>query len=115
MIYEIILFFIPSTPGVMLLAEHYVFVTIFSLAFALPWVDHSFFFRASQNMALARGRGGHYPQRHGADPLRPQAAHRQDSEHGRDNGVSQLDIGQRCRYHDGVTTSSLSPWRRWLP
>lgn len=38
----------------MMLAEHYVFVTIFSLAFALPWVDHSFFFRASQNMALAR-------------------------------------------------------------
>ena len=61
------------------------------------------------------GRGGHYPQRHGADPLRPQAAHRQDSEHGRDNGVSQLDIGQRRRCHDGVTTSSLSPWRRWLP
>ena len=42
MIYERILFFIPSTPGVMLLAEHYVFVTIFSLAFALPWVDRSF-------------------------------------------------------------------------
>ena len=39
----------------------------------------------------------------------------EDSEHGRDNGVSQLDIGQRCRCHDGVTTSSLSPWRRWLP
>lgn len=38
----------------MLLAEHYVFVTIFSLALALPWVDHSFFFQASQNMALAR-------------------------------------------------------------
>lgn len=55
----------------MLLAEHYVFVTIVSLAFALPWVDHSLFFRASQNMALARGRGGHYPQRHGADPLLP--------------------------------------------
>lgn len=42
MIYEIILFFIPSTPGVMMLAEHYVYVIIFSLAFALPWVDHSF-------------------------------------------------------------------------
>lgn len=36
----------------MLLAEHYVFVTIFSLAFALPWVDHSLFLPSQPNYGI---------------------------------------------------------------